>query len=404
MRIFTFLFAGILFFHVASLEAQQDYALVFPKNADGFTASILRIDRDSIIYFKEGIHSIGKTAVAKIILHKKKEPGKNFAICTIAGFYGMNYLLGTASGQPSPFLSENTFGGRNGATLSVIGIGMLSVIAGGGIGYLTDLNREANSTLTIEFTGNPEWDTEKWEHVSAFQSRNSEHSRIHLSFSGGSVLHNISSTYFDDLAAAGFNNSYSYYSNYSGNSNLMSYNDLQAATNFNWFRKVFLSYSLTDDIQAGITYASIGEPSFLYYKSSYDEHHSIYAGQRFAQTGYYINGGYSIFFGEKKDFEALLSGGLGIAKINFKLNANLDSTSSERVLQQVDFTYDKTVLSGFISASVSYYLYDSFSLGLSGNYFFSGKAVAPAIPFAGIKEHELHFSNGDIGFTMGLHF
>ena len=56
------------------------------------------------------------------------------------------------------------------------------------------------------------------------------------------------------------------------------------------------------------------------------------------------------------------------------------------------------------SASLSYYLYDSFSMGLKASYFYAGNAVARAIPNVFLNEQNLIFGNADIGFTIGMHF
>src|SRR5579864_1956920 len=157
------------------LTHYKSHALIFPKSGDGYAATILRVERDSLILFTNTITTIAKKDVSKIILHKTNEASRGFVIGSILGMYGMNYLPGTANGQPGGFLWSDIYGSRfsttsysgSGSSLSVIGIAFLGVLTGGGIGYLLDYQHESETEATYLFGGTQELLDEEWANFQA---------------------------------------------------------------------------------------------------------------------------------------------------------------------------------------------------------------------------------------------
>jgi hypothetical protein len=402
----------------------QNYALIFPKTGDGFAANILRIEKDSLILFTTDYKYVAKKDIGKIILHTKKESGKGFAIGSILGTYAMNYWLGTANGQPGGFLWDELYGNRYNTTnyyssspLAVVGIALLGIGIGGGIGYLTDLGGESNSEITYIFGGTPEMQEEQWAKAQEAVEHKTKRRKFHFGISGGLLFPNVANAYRDQLTAAGYvtNNSYYYYSPYyyGGSApNMAKYQNLQGSSDFNWLRSLSLSYSITDNIQAGVCYALLGEPSFVFSNSNNvypvsdtQLSRSYTVGQRLEGKGYYATATYNTFLGKNEDIEVTLTGGAGLANMSFDLDAAYTVISNSSTTTQTDnFSIRKTYFSAMVGGGLSYYLYDSFSLGLKANYFYVAKATAKAMPFVLVNEQSLNLGNADIGFTIGMHF
>ena len=403
----------------------KSYALIFPKSGDGFAGNILRIEKDSIVVFTNDYKYIAKKDISKIILHPKKESGKDFIIGSILGIYIMNYWLGTANSQPGAFLWNQPYGSKysisSGSTsfLEVLGIAALGIAVGGGLGYLFDNGREANSEKIYIFGGPPQMQEETWEKIQDAFEQKATHGKIHLAISGGAISPPVSNAYLSQLTDAGYNlntfgsGSFDFFSRFNSNStNLTPYQNLQVPTDFNWLRTITLSYSVTDEIQAGLCYALLGQPSFVYSRQAFAQDSTgstssgnAAVGQRLDGKGYYATCGYNKFFGKDEQFELIVTGGLGLANISFDLNGQFDFISSSfNSVQQDNVLLRKTYFSGMISAGFNYYLYDSFSLGLKADYFYVGTSSAREMPFVFLHDQDLNFSTADIGFTIGFHF
>ena len=433
--LFSGIFISVIYSAVSAqpLPSGHGYALIFPKAGDGFAANILRIEKDSLVIYTNDFKYIAKKDVGKILLHPKKESGKGFTIGSIVGIYAMNYWLGTANGQPGAFLWNEPYGGKyNNASntsgaLEVVGIGILGVAVGGGLGYLLDLGRESNSETVYIFGGTPEMQEEEWVKVADVLDHKSVHGKLHFVVSGGLVSDPVSHSYFDQLSASGydmnsFNNTFFssgiiFFSNGSTSNtigtNLAAYQKLQTPSDFNWLRTVTLTYSVTDEIEVGLCYALLGQPSTINTKqietrdSSITTNSTAFVGQRLDGKGYYATCGYYKYFGKNEELELTLTGGLGMANISFDLNGQYDFSSFSlgfNSVQQDNVSIRKTNFSAMISAGLTYYLYDAFSIGLKANYFYVGKSSARGMPFVFIQDQDLNFSTADIGFTIGFHF
>lgn len=387
-----------------------NYVLIYPRLGDGFGANILRFERDSIVVYTTDFKTIAKKDIARITVHKRNAPQREFIIGTMLGIYAMNYWLGTANGQPGAFLTQNIYGTPNtttGSPFDAVGIAGLGTIIGGGLGLLMDVIDKASSNdVTYLFEPNSAAQADEW---STFQNayEHPARAKLHFNISGGSVFPNISGGYQNQLNSAGYNTGISYPQN--SQSAFSRYNGLDPSTYFNWLRTLSIRYSILDNVQVGIAYANLAEPSFAFSKGGdYAQMDTnYYAGQRLEGKGFYLTGTYSKAFGRNEAFELDLTGGIGLANINFNLDAEVDTSYFYEYgppLLSDNFNVNKTYLSGMLSAAISYYLYNSFSFGLVANYFFVGTATAKAIPSVFLNEQKLNFGNGDIGFTMGVHF
>jgi hypothetical protein len=407
----------------AQIVRNENYALIFPKTGDGFTGNILRIDQDTLIVFTNDYKYIAKKDIGKIIFHAKKESGNGFAIGSIFGMYIMNYWLGTANNQPGGFLWDRMYGSRYADNTSyytetpfgILGTAALGIAIGGGIGYIVDANRESNSEMTFLFGGSPQLQEEQWDKAKEVIEHKMRKPKFHLSISGGNVFSSVAGSYYDQLKDAGYNtssyNDYYYYSPSNTGSNFSQFQNLQGASDFNWLRSISLSYTVADHIRAGLLYAVLSEPSFALYKTIYlnsgnGTSQTNRAGQRLEAKGYYVTAGYEQRFGTNDNFEFTFTGGIGLANIRFDLNGESYFDSSYKTIndQTDNISIRRSNISAMISGSVSYYLYESFSMGIIANYFFAGSETARAMPVALLNEQKLNFGNADIGFVLGLHF
>ncbi|MDP4220494.1 MAG: hypothetical protein Q8896_08650 [Bacteroidota bacterium] len=415
------------------MTSSDNYALIFPRSGDGFASNILRIDPDTVIVYTKDYKYIAKKDIGKIILHPKHESGRAFTIGSVVGMYVMNYWLGTANKQSGSFLWNDIYGSKYGSTnssgtLPGVAIALAGIAVGGGVGYLFDLGHEANEETIFIFGGSPEMQKDEWQKIEQRFNHKMTHGKFHLDVSGGVLFPPASNAYYNQLSAAGYDMS-SFSTSFSrgffefGNStdpsttNLAPYQSMQVPTDFNWLRSIALSYSVTENIEVGLSYALLGQPSFVYSKdiTTIDQNDSFptqsfataFVGQRVNGKGYYATAGYEIFFGKDQNIEASVTAGVGVASMTFDLNGQYDFFSSStgfNSVQQDNVSFSKTYFSGMLSAGVSYYLYDSFSLGLKVNYFHIGKYSARAMPFVFLDPQDINFSSADVGFTVGIHF
>ncbi|MEP7235041.1 MAG: hypothetical protein ABI778_07075 [Ignavibacteriota bacterium] len=395
------------------ISGDKSYSLIFPRSGDGFSATILRVDADSLVIFTNTINSIAKKDVSKILLHHKRQNSKGFAMGSILGMYAMNYFLGTATGQPGGFLYSGIYGSRysetysnSGNTLSVVGIAFLGVLAGGGLGYILDNSSSADQDVTYIFGPSPELDADQWEKLKEAAEHSVRKTKWHLGLSGAVVLSAVGKSYRDQLSANGYTTS-SYY--YGSGGSLSGYEGLQAASDMNWLRALSLSYSAADEFQLGLRYAFLGEPAFVYYKqapTSNSPTKSYAVGMRIDGKGYYATAGYSRSFGVNENFEFDATVGVGFASMNFDLSSRETIDSSYRTISTTNagISQAKNSLSGMISASISYFLYDSMSMGFEASYYYAGSLVADEIPLVSLPSHKITFGNADVGFNIGLHF
>lgn len=394
------------------VTTSKDYALIFPRTGDGFAGNIIRIDPDTVVIFTTNFTYVAKKDIGKIILHPKRESGKGFTIGSITVFYGLNYLLGTTSGQPAPFLSGDVYGGTRYQTSynspengSILGIAFLGLLFGGGIGYLTD--HSSDDDIVFLFDPQAPNASEQWAEVADRIQHGKKHRNFRLNTSAGNVFSSVQSQYYTDLKAAGYSiGQYYYYSSFSNTNEVFnSYSYSDPPTDFNWLRSLSLSRKIDDHYEVGIAYSLFGEPSYLSILGSSFSSTDKIVGQRFTGRGYYATGTYGMFLDQSEDFEATFTAGLGLSKVDFDLDAQAQLDTVGGPVQVVDrISVHKIYFSAMASAGVSYYIYDAISFGLSANYFLSGSEKGKAMPFVGLKEHDLNFSNLDIGFTIGLHF
>ena len=407
---FTTLFNGESFSQTPTPE--KGYALIFPKGGDGYSAQILRVEKDSVIIFTNELKYVAKKDIGKITSRIPKQTGKGFVIGSTLGLYTCNYLFGTANGQPSPFLAASIYENsnyRNTSGYSVAGIILMGFLVGGGIGYLTDANPTTSSSETYLFGVNDGETAKEWERLSDVVESKQSTKKIHLTIAAGNVIANTHNELHSQLTAQGYTRNSNYYSDHLGSYD--EFRDIQEASRFNWLRTAAVQYSITDHLLVGIAYASLDEPitSWVKFSSSQSQGDSsrIYRiREKQTGTGWYVTGSYQHSIGKRKEFTFSATAGLGYVHSHLNLYGDYATSSnySWGPASTKEFYDDKKQLSGMLGGEVAYAFYDIYSFGISSHYFFAGSTISSPMPHVGLQEQKINYGNGDIGFTIGVHF
>ncbi|MEI8134059.1 MAG: hypothetical protein WCH46_03140 [bacterium] len=420
----SILFSIVLFSATVALQAQPiptstSYALIFPRTGDGFSGHILRVDPDTVVIFTNDYKYIAKKDIGRIVLQSNPAKSKGFLVGSSIGMYLMNYWLGTATHQTGGFLWDGLYGSPyqdyssySSGPYGVIGIALLGVLTGGGIGYLTDLGNESGAEVVYVFAGSPSMQNDQWIALSDAIDHSSSEKKFHLAVSGGQLVSNIAKPYYDNFRSAGYTQNSSGYYSYSGS--YVDYQNSQIGSNFNWLRSLELAADISKQIQIGVEYAVLSEPSIVSSKDAYSYpstssslRESGFVAERYTGHGYYATFGFTNTISNNHSLQCLLKLGAGLATIDFDLTGNkrVDSNYSVNISNATEnVTIAKNTFSLMGSAGISYFFYDSFSMGLDVNYFFAGSETIRALPLVGINEHKVNFGNLDVGFVLGYHF
>lgn len=393
----------IILLSIASVVGAQNisfrngYAMVFPKNGDGFVADDIHLEADSIVILAPELQVFAKQDISKIIARRLPSDTKGIGIGSLVGLYGMHFLLGRAENQPSAFLDNGMYTSSD--YLGGMWVSLLGVVVGGGIGALADANPIDRSNLAYYiFSGDAAKDNEQWMRFLQDSEENSARPRWHITVSGGSVTTPTANGYRNVLANAGyeFPEYYYYYENFLNTSYT------KPSTKFNILRRASVEYSFTDNIAGGLTIAWQGEPVMFARKDNNGSNSSSVVMLRLDGKGYYATGSYHYYFGKKKEIDLSLLAGAGMSDMRFELQGA--TRSSQGIDTTFNFNERKNYLSFMLTGNVGYYLYRNLSLSLNANYFYGGSLDVPGIPFLQVPSMNASFGTADIGFTLGLHF
>lgn len=363
-----------------ALRSQQEQlmrALVFPKVGNGMSGYLMGIrvgsEDDTLVLFSgKQTEKFLMGDLARVVVLSQNEGGNGFLHGALIGTYVSTLLLGQIdryNRQPTAYLTETYSKGAGLLLAAFLGIGI-----GGGVGYLVKFS---DGETSFYFTGG---EIEKRTARRKFYERlsgESSYPRFHLSVQGGHVYTQASRDFQD---AMGSNTS-----NYYGT----------GVSEFNWLRKVQLTYSVEPDIEIGGAVQWSGEPTVsagnYYYQSS---------GASLDVVGYYGVGKYKPFYNtlpSQMDFS--IGGGIGIAKINYTAYTYTLTYSSTQNSAPQDVN-DMT-LSAIVFGEFNYYFHESLSLGVAADFVYYPPKKVPAV--ANLPEQTI-FGNACIGFVLGLHY
>lgn len=363
------------------LWAQQEKlkrALIFPKYGKGISGYVVGIrvgTEDDTLVLLSGRQTekvlIGD--LARVVVLSQDEGGNGFLHGALIGTYVSTLLLAQVDRydrQPAAYLTETYSKGAGLLLAAFLGIGI-----GGGVGYMVKFS---DGETSFDFTGN---ELEKRTSIRKFYERMSGESnfpQFHLSVQGGHVYTQASK----DFQVAMGSSTYNYYG--SG----------ARVSEFNWLRKVQLTYSVEPDIEIGGAVQWSGEPTisaWSYYAQSSSASLDV--------VGYYGVCKYKPFYGtlpRQTDFS--IGGGIGIADINYSAHTyTYTSIGAETVTQDMN---DMT-LSAIVFGEFNYYFHKTLSLGVVADFVYYPPKKVPAA--ANLPEQTI-FGNGCIGFVLGLHY
>ncbi len=396
------------------------YALIFPKDGDGFFADILRVEKDTIVVYTTDFRYIAKKDIGKITLRNDFRNSRGFLSGMIFGNYLVNIIAASAGSQTGPFLPSDIYGGgyttspSSSNVGSAVALNVLGAIGGGIFGWLVDHSSPEHETFL--FTGSQEDQDDIWAAIQKACVGRSERNAYRLSVSGGATFSRISKPYRAQLVNDGFsvNTSPSDIFFPSGNPLLFLPATFQDVTDVNAMRTISLSHTIGHHLEVGICIASISEPEVIGTKVQLgvnDQSGNTFLSrvdERYSGNGYYATISYVQPIGENA--EALVTGGIGLARVDFDLEGKygLDLANNFDTLVGTGsqgYGVHSFTFSGMLGGELNYYFNDGLSLGLSAHTFLVARsATAPTLINLFINEQKLGFGNSDVGVTIGLHF
>jgi hypothetical protein len=375
-----------------SQEDQLRRALVFPKAGKGTSGYLTGIrigdDDDTLVIFSRSQpQKILVGDLSKVIVLSQNRGGNGFLHGALLGTYITTLLLGQGTGyyhQPTAFLTDTYSKGAGLLLTAALGIGF-----GGGIGSL--LKSESGTETSYNFVGSEIERKSARMNFYKLMSEESNSSNLHFSVQGGHVYSQVSKD-FENAIGGGY------------------YGNDGEIVEFNWLRKMQLTYSLQPDFELGVAVQWSGEPTVS--ANGYDNpdpntSRSRNATQSLSVVGYYGVCKYQPFYGTMpKQIEFVAGGGIGIVDIAYSRAVNTSMYSYNPPYNStqtyVQDNVNEATASTIMFAEFNVFLRESLSLGLSADYVYYAPKKVPANPVANLPE-EIIFGNACIGFVIGVH-
>lgn len=376
-------------FATHALEAQMRIAdtqriVLFLKEGASTSGFLMEATDDSLaLLTAKGKEWFGYSNLKSAILHGRRRPGKGLGYGILLGTYGSVFVLGANR----PDESEKFLNNNLGFTLGVALIALPGMAIGGGIGYLIDPGSQGED-IVFDFSGA---DPGRGNAPAQFRKAlsPSEEPKVHLSIYGGSV--SLSSP------------------------ELPGYSPYESNSNFNWMRRIQITYSATEHLDAGIAILWFGEPPQRgYWSSSSAPNVSEYANmtRNFDALGYFAVVQFRPFSELLlRNMDILVGGGIGVASIHHQIDYTWSRSSYDTATFQSTYTIingsqavDERPLSGFLAGEANVHIYSGLSLGFSVDHVFGPARRITGIPFAGVESRTLRLGNTSVGFGMGIHF
>ena len=362
-------------------EDQLRRALVFPKTGNGMSGYLTGIrigEEDDTLMFFSGSQSrkILVGDLSRIIVLSPNRSGSGFLHGAILGAYLSTLLIGQGRDQPIAYLSQSASGGT-GLLLTAL----LGVSVGGGVGAL--FKSGAAGEDIFNFWGSEIERRSARKKFYELMSVEAWTSSLHFSVQGGHVYSQASKKFDEAFGGA----------NFSGSGEI---------SEFNWLRKVQLTYSLQPDFEVGAAVQWGSEPAVASYQyGTISPTASTWgnASRSLNVVGYYGVCKYQPLYGSlPKQIQLVVGAGVGIADIDYSRIENTTTynysppyNSTQDLIQ--DNVNDMTP-SALVFGEFNFFLKESLSLGLTADYiYFPPKEIDAKLS-----------ANACIGFVIGLHF
>lgn len=373
-----------------SQEDQLRRALVFPKTGNGMSGYLTEIrigEDDDTLVFSSGSQPqrILVGDLSRIILLSQNRGASGFLHGALLGAYLSTLLIGQANQQPTAFLSQSVSGG-----IGLVLTTLLGVSVGGGVGALFKSGTEEE--VVFNFWGSEIEKRSARKKFYELMSQEPGAPNLHFSVGGGHVYSQASKKFGEAFGGA-------------------NYGSTDEVGEFNWLRKIQLTYSLQPDFELGVAAQWSSEPTV----SAYQYGNLAPSTSRWQNAmrslnvvGYYGVCKYQPFYGSMpKQIEFVVGGGLGIANIEYSRTENIYTynynppyNSTESHVQ--DNVNDMTA-SAIVFGEFNLFLRESLSLGLSADYVYYPPKRVAANPSSNLAEETI-FGNACIGFVLGLHY
>lgn len=386
--ILTLLF--LLPFQSRAQEYELRRAVIFPKTGNGVSGYLVEIrvgseDDTLVLISTKRTEKIPVGELRRVIVLSQDRGGNAFLHGALLGTYAATLLVGRPSGRSTTFLNTTYSSGLGMLLTAFLGVGI-----GGGIGLM--IKTSSSDEDIFDFTGSEVQISAARRKFYDLMSGESDFRRVHFSVQGAHVFSHISGEFRDAIGESNYF--------YASSSNV---------SEFNWVRKLQLTYSIQPDLEVGAALSWSGEPPASTSRYSYSSNRStsLGASQSLDVSGYYAVCRYQPFFGKMpKNTELAVGGGVGLAEINFSRTANIYTydynppyqSTTDRTQTDVNETRGSVLFFGELNLM----LRESLSLGLAADYVYFPPKTLPAAANLGLPEQSIR-GNGSIGFSLGIH-
>jgi hypothetical protein len=365
--------------------------------------------RQSILKIKDGRtvrgFYIGVRGDTLVFLHKGEEVGfpfENLQEVRIVGGRGdamptvlPSVILGgyaaatlIAGGQSALFGYLDPYDG-------VVGPLVLGIGAGLAVGYLASVFLTSSSAPTEQFLfgGEAGQDQRTIEEFRLFVNTGRKTPRFHLTVHGGSISTRSGSVPREEPY-------YSHPYSSEGSTNLA--------------RRIQFSYSITPAIDVGIALVRLTEPPLMLWRSFGTSVSSVNGSHNESLTGtafLAVGGVQPLIQILPEELGWTIDLGIGYAPVTFASRTNTNTTVytnypnwSEPTTTIVEdrTTFDGPRLGLMLATTFDVYLYDHFSIGLSGEYTLAAGSSLPAVPEWDVPARWC--GSSCFGINLGLHF
>lgn len=355
---------------------------VTDKNMKVVKGLLTGIKGDSI-YLNNRNQIVGLSLKSILSLSIESKSSNYFA--TVAGAFSGMYLgtvlFLTSGNHPAKYLEYDGPG-----VLALYEL--LFATVGGGVGYLIDQGIKQDLE-TFYFEGDNDEVEKEINKFKNFVAGESEYKKIKLSINFAQV-----ETRKSELPENP-NNYYNYFY------------DFRDIHSFNMIRNLSITYNAFDNFDFGIAVNWFGEPTFFYYRYTYEQNQSTSStiNQEYEGKGLYLVSKYLPFKNILPDiFEFSIGTGVGFGEVDFRLSRNKTISNyfqepfSEETINETK-NINKTLFGYLLTGELLVKLYPSLSLSLYGDYIHLPETM-PAIPEFNLKERNL----GNLSYGLGIVF
>lgn len=355
---------------------------VTDKNMKVVKGLLTGIKGDSI-YLNNRNQIVGLSLKSILSLSIESKSSNYFA--TVAGAFSGMYLgtvlFLTSGNHPAKYLEYDGPG-----VLALYEL--LFATVGGGVGYLIDQGIKQDLE-TFYFEGDNDEVEKEINKFKNFVAGESEYKKIKLSINFAQV-----ETRKSELPENP-NNYYNYFY------------DFRDIHSFNMIRNLSITYNAFDNFDFGIAVNWFGEPTFSYYRYTYEQNQSTSStiNQEYEGKGLYLVSKYLPFKNILPDiFEFSIGTGVGFGEVDFRLSRNKTISNyfqepfSEETINETK-NINKTLFGYLLTGELLVKLYPSLSLSLYGDYIHLPETM-PAIPEFNLKERNL----GNLSYGLGIVF